>query len=129
MEISVKKPGSVTVRIAQGEDEFYGGAAVEMLIPESFPDRALAAVAFLRESELDSVIKGNAFDTIFVDDDGDSEVIEYCEAIIQACGNVWVYFDSDGETQCYLGTAHEFADRVRQALAEAQPTAAPKMGV
>lgn len=129
MEISVKKPNSVTVRISNGEDEFYGPDSVEMLIPESFPDKALAAVAFLRESDLDVVLKGDAFDTLFIEDDGESEVVEYCEAVIQACGNVWVYFDGDGDTKCYLGTAKEFAERVRQALAEAQPSAAPKMGV
>jgi hypothetical protein len=129
MEISVKKPNSVTVRISNGEDEFYGPDSVEMLIPESFPDKALAAVAFLRESDLDVVLKGDAFDTLFIWDNGESEVADHCEAIIQACGNIWVYFDEDGDTKCYLGTAQDFADRVRQALTEAQPAAAPKMGV
>lgn len=129
MEISVKKPNFVTVRISNGEDEFYGPDSVEMLIPESFPDKALAAVAFLRGSDLDVVLKGDAFDTLFIEDDGESEVVEHCEAVIQACGNIWVYFDADGDSKCYLDTAQEFADRVHQALAEAQTAAAPKMGV
>lgn len=127
MDISVKKPGSVTVRVSE-DDEFFGADAVEMLIPVDFSDKALAAVAFLRETGLDVVIKGDAFDSFFIND-GESEVAEHCEAIIQACGNVWVYFDEDGESKCYLGTAQEFAERVHQALAEAQPAAAPKMGV
>lgn len=127
MDISVEKPAFVTVRASE-EDEFFGVEAVEMLIPAEFPDKALTAVAFLRESGLDSVIKGDAFDTLFINDGG-SEPAEYCEAIIQACGNIWVYFDEEGESKCYLGTAQEFAERVQQALAEAHPSAAPKMGV
>jgi hypothetical protein len=128
VEISVTNPAFVTVRASE-EDEFFGAAAVEMLIPADFPDKALAAVAFLRESEFDSLIKAYAFETVFTGEDGESELAEYCEAIIQECGNIWVYFDDEGESKCYLGTAQKFSERVQQALAEAQPSAAPKMGV
>jgi hypothetical protein len=128
MDIIAQKTDSVTVRVFE-DDEFFGEGCAEMVVPASFPAKALAAVEFLRESELDAVIKDGAFETAFIDEDGNIGKPECCEVVIQACGNVWVNFDYDGDTKCYLGTAQEFTDRVRQALAEAQPAAAPKMGV
>lgn len=128
MDISVKLPNSVTVR-GTDEDEFYTAEAVEMLIPVDFAENAVGAVRYLNESGNHAVIKEDAFDTVFLDEDGNAEKAEYCAVEIQACGNVWVNFDFDGDSRCYLGTAQEFAERVRQAQAEAQPVAAPKMGV
>lgn len=128
MEISVKQPGSVTVR-GTDEDEFYTDEAVEMLIPVEFAENAVGAVRYLNESGNHAVIKEYAFDTVFLDGDGNAEKAEYCAVEIQACGNVWVNFDFEGDSRCYLGTAQEFAELVQQALAKAQPSAAPKMGV
>lgn len=127
MDISVKNPAFVTVRASE-EDDFFETEAVEMLIPIDFANNALGAVRYLNESGNHAVIKEGAFDTVFLDEDGSAEKPEYCAVEIQACGNIWVNFDFDGDAKCYLGTAQEFAERVQQALAEAHPSAGPKMG-
>lgn len=100
---------------------------VKLFVPTDFPGIAKETLDFLNKVGLHYASKHEGFSASFVMPDG-RELDVSCEVFIRADDSVWAHFNEDDDQHVWLGSVAEFAERVRQAQAEAKPSSTPKMG-
>lgn len=130
MENKESAPDAVKLVLDPEKDTVSGtgDVSVKLYVPADFPSIAKETLDFLNKVGLNYASKFEGFSASFVTSAG-RELDVSCEVFIRDDDSVWVHFNGDDEQHAWLGSVEEFAERVRQAQAEAKPSSAPKMGV
>lgn len=129
MSNDMSAPEAVTLVLDPETDEVSGvnAEAINLYIPTGFPEIAKETLEFLNRVGLHYASKLDGFSACIVETGG-RELDVSCEVFIRDDDSVWVHFNQDDEQHAWLGSVEEFSEKVRLALAAAQPAATPKMG-